>query len=307
MLIGKALPGGSGESDFDGDIDEFRIYSKALSLEEIVGLSDTNADCGNNVTEVGEVCDYSPQWCDFSGGNGTQHCNEFCNGFSACGEGVCGDGVLNDGEECDDGNTVEGDGCSAGCVVEDRFWSMVVMSDGDANEMCDEQSTGNPRQDAVEAAREACEEHGIITYAVGFGDGADQDTLIAIAEAGCNGSYYYSDASSLLEVYEQIASDIIMEYVEQTLVSYGGAAPSRLYPDSYIDFDYGEEGLPYGLIITAESMLNESESGGSFVVPPESTSLGAHIVSYSGPSWTSKARANENVIFDLSSYGVDYR
>ncbi len=28
----------------------------------------------------------------------------------------CGDGILNPGEECDDGNTVEGDGCSAVCT-----------------------------------------------------------------------------------------------------------------------------------------------------------------------------------------------
>lgn len=29
----------------------------------------------------------------------------------------CGDGVLNAGEECDDGNNVDGDGCSATCVI----------------------------------------------------------------------------------------------------------------------------------------------------------------------------------------------
>jgi cysteine-rich repeat protein len=30
----------------------------------------------------------------------------------------CGDGALDDGEECDDGNTAGGDGCSAGCRIE---------------------------------------------------------------------------------------------------------------------------------------------------------------------------------------------
>jgi cysteine-rich repeat protein len=33
-------------------------------------------------------------------------------------EGVCGDGTLNAGEECDDGNTDDGDGCSATCTTE---------------------------------------------------------------------------------------------------------------------------------------------------------------------------------------------
>jgi len=32
---------------------------------------------------------------------------------------VCGDGVVSRGEQCDDGNTVDGDGCSAGCAYED--------------------------------------------------------------------------------------------------------------------------------------------------------------------------------------------
>jgi cysteine-rich repeat protein len=32
--------------------------------------------------------------------------------------GFCGDGELNSGEECDDGNTANGDGCSADCTVE---------------------------------------------------------------------------------------------------------------------------------------------------------------------------------------------
>ncbi|MCL2824334.1 MAG: DUF4215 domain-containing protein, partial [Polyangiaceae bacterium] len=37
--------------------------------------------------------------------------------------GVCGNGVLEpeDGEECDDGNSVSGDGCSSGCKIEDEY------------------------------------------------------------------------------------------------------------------------------------------------------------------------------------------
>jgi len=37
---------------------------------------------------------------------------------STTGGPFCGDGVLDPGEECDDGNVVAGDGCSADCVVE---------------------------------------------------------------------------------------------------------------------------------------------------------------------------------------------
>ncbi len=46
----------------------------------------------------------------------------------------CGDGFLTVGEECDDGNTVSGDGCSSECTIEP------VCGDGnlDQGEMCDE-------------------------------------------------------------------------------------------------------------------------------------------------------------------------
>ncbi|MGI9430780.1 MAG: myxococcus cysteine-rich repeat containing protein, partial [Myxococcota bacterium] len=38
--------------------------------------------------------------------------------LSVTGAGICGDGVVNSGEQCDDGNTVSGDGCSALCQDE---------------------------------------------------------------------------------------------------------------------------------------------------------------------------------------------
>ncbi len=36
---------------------------------------------------------------------------------SAC---ICGDGVVEECEECDDGNTVNGDGCSSTCIIEEE-------------------------------------------------------------------------------------------------------------------------------------------------------------------------------------------
>jgi cysteine-rich repeat protein len=41
-------------------------------------------------------------------------------GQSDCGT-VCGNGLLEATEQCDDGNTVEGDGCSSTCTVENGF------------------------------------------------------------------------------------------------------------------------------------------------------------------------------------------
>jgi len=33
----------------------------------------------------------------------------------------CGNGVLNPDENCDDGNEIEGDGCSFNCTIEDGY------------------------------------------------------------------------------------------------------------------------------------------------------------------------------------------
>jgi cysteine-rich repeat protein len=46
--------------------------------------------------------------------------SQYCNGDGKCKRPVCGDGLLNHlaGEECDDGNRTNGDGCSAQCKLE---------------------------------------------------------------------------------------------------------------------------------------------------------------------------------------------
>ena len=53
----------------------------------------------------------------------------------------CGDGTLDPGEECDDGNNVDGDGCSAECTVE----AVHFCGDGivDEGEVCDDGNKDN--------------------------------------------------------------------------------------------------------------------------------------------------------------------
>ncbi len=45
---------------------------------------------------------------------------------------VCGDGVIDDAEECDDGNTVDGDGCSNSCMGEVALLETGPQGDGEA-------------------------------------------------------------------------------------------------------------------------------------------------------------------------------
>ena len=70
-----------------------------------------------------------------------------------CGDAaVCGDGLINGADECDDGNTANGDGCSSSCVIEDGFECTgapsvctPVCGDGltKGAETCDDGNTAN--------------------------------------------------------------------------------------------------------------------------------------------------------------------
>ncbi|MFH1725800.1 MAG: LamG-like jellyroll fold domain-containing protein [Elusimicrobiota bacterium] len=71
---------------FNGVIDEVAVYDRALALEDI------QQHYQNGATGRG--------YCDEPGGP------------------ACGDGLLQSGEECDDGNTTDGDGCSSFCARE---------------------------------------------------------------------------------------------------------------------------------------------------------------------------------------------
>tara|TARA_Y100000310_G_scaffold284177_1_gene306796 strand:+ start:6376 stop:8040 length:1665 start_codon:yes stop_codon:yes gene_type:complete len=90
---------GATNTDFEGLIDEVRIWNKSLSQGEIQGLMQGPS---------------------------------------------CGNGILETGEECDDDNNADGDGCSASCVLEEDICdgadyifefapSMNVVGEGDCH------------------------------------------------------------------------------------------------------------------------------------------------------------------------------
>lgn len=88
----------------------------------------TQSECGNDAVEAGETCDAGAENGMFFG-DGTG-CSKTCTKEPSCRDGsgattaceqICGDGNIDPGEMCDDGNQVDGDGCSAACLPEDGF------------------------------------------------------------------------------------------------------------------------------------------------------------------------------------------
>jgi cysteine-rich repeat protein len=78
--------------------------------------------CGNGIVEGSEGCDPLPHDNDLGDG-----CTPLCTVEPMCPPAGgpcatrCRDGLVLGSEQCDDGNAVSGDGCSATCQVEDGF------------------------------------------------------------------------------------------------------------------------------------------------------------------------------------------
>jgi fibro-slime domain-containing protein len=91
----------------------------------------TAAECGNGTPETGEACDLGKDLNGLFTGDG-KGCSRTCTQEPTCRDASgkttacvtrCGDGNIdtNRDEQCDDGNGVTGDGCSAECKKEDGF------------------------------------------------------------------------------------------------------------------------------------------------------------------------------------------
>ncbi len=277
LYIGRILNAAPGIPDFNGTIDDVRIYRRALSQGEVSALADQTPSCGNGFLEAGEVCD-GENSCTSLGKMGVKSCNQ-CESYNSC-------------------------------VIDTRYRVAVVMSDGEANFQCAQQGTGNAVQDAIQASCDAYNNYGIKTYSVGFGPAVDVITLQNISSCG-NGNYYEGDVDEIVSIYQQISQDIITAaYYEQTLI--GEGIESTLYPDSHITLGY-DQSVPYGLVLTAETpIFNNSQSQGSFTVPNDATPYETRVVSYSGPRWTSRvdvynsSSAIWNPVFDLGIYNSSF-
>src|SRR5690606_9053775 len=130
--------------------------------------------------------------------------------------------------------------------------------------------TGNPANDAIQAACDAYNNYGIKVYTVGFGSDTDETTLQQISSCG-NGTYYYEDIENIVDLYRTIAEDILRaSFSEQTISTIGDYNETSLSPESYIKFTNNlPTSIPSGVILTLEKDF-DNESSGSFNIPPDS-------------------------------------
>ncbi|MFA6594088.1 MAG: LamG-like jellyroll fold domain-containing protein [Candidatus Buchananbacteria bacterium] len=121
------------QGQWDGLIDELKVYNRALSADEVGKLfsagdycdescrakgNSNSASCGNKLVEPGEDCDDG----NIKNNDG---CSAVClwEGANARWNSRCGNARIEYGEQCDDGNANSADGCSSKCLYEAGYAS----------------------------------------------------------------------------------------------------------------------------------------------------------------------------------------
>ena len=94
----------------------------------------TDDPCGP-CSDCGDGKEEGPEQCDDGNTDGGDGCSAFC-------LKECGNGITAGPEECDDGNTANGDGCSADCKTE-KCGDNVKQGGAPRNEECDDGNNNN--------------------------------------------------------------------------------------------------------------------------------------------------------------------
>jgi cysteine-rich repeat protein len=107
----------TGKVGFTGALDELRIYRTARSANEICqdagGLAVDNLGCLLNKLTGAQCGGYGQVCCDVS--NRALACEEGTCQSGVC-QSTCGNSMIEPGEQCDDGNTNNQDGCTNTCL-----------------------------------------------------------------------------------------------------------------------------------------------------------------------------------------------
>ncbi len=181
----------------------------------------------------------------------------------ACRASFCGDGILDPGEACDDGNNIDGDGCSAMCTIESFCGDGIL----DPGEQCDDGNNINGDGCSAictfEGGGEGCtpgywrQEHHFDSYPaayppetlfnVAFGVEAFDDGLTLAAATrlrggGLNALGRHAAAALLNAASEEVSYD---RSVDQVIATFQEAFASGGYRDAKNLFEaFNEQSCP---------------------------------------------------------------
>lgn len=199
----------------------------------------------------------------------------------------------------------------------DRVKSMLIMSDGDANTKigdCPGCNSVGGRNETIQKACEAKSLYGISIYTVLFGDTTNSNARKTLNKSACcdDCSHFYIANSSdeLIDAYSKIAQSVgnISFQAQSINLSSGNLLRTRLYPDSYIAFNYTAPEIQFNKVPLAfeTDRFGNNISSGTLTVYANTSVSEAKATSYSGSRWTDSMVVNGNSVYRLSDYGNDY-
>lgn len=199
---------------------------------------------------------------------------------------------------------------------------IILISDGEPTHYCSNYndytgtSDGSPGDVvaidwAINASRLACQNN-ITVYAIGFGTAMSAEGHDVMRQIACNSSLYYdaTNASDLLSIYQNISDQILLaaNFSSQTVTVFGNFFETKVYPNSYIDIYYEDVSN-----ISSQGKLSVKRESEQFngcsalvYIPSDVNVADAYVTSYSGDHWTDRLLVNDNTVFNLTQYGMDY-
>jgi cysteine-rich repeat protein len=173
---GTCAEEGGGSEDYD------KLHVNVLSIRDKAHsyCIDDSEDiyCGNGKWE-----DYNLEECDDGNNSNGDGCSSACvvetrwvctqvvNATSTCTYTACGNGYLDSAapynEECDDGNTDDGDGCSSTCTIEDCYYCSGTGTSNSCTLQCENSVLNSNTYYQGTPKTEVCDEGAAKTDALG--------------------------------------------------------------------------------------------------------------------------------------------
>jgi hypothetical protein len=195
-----------------------------------------------------------------------------------------------------------------GNVTTPQTKAIVIMSDGEATEECNQQDTGDPKQDAILASCDAYDNFGIRVYTVGYGIGADEVTMTAMANCSDGEYFEASNEEALNTAFSTIADTIIASSSTQSAIVIGNVSHMTLFGDSSIVANITPDVLAPQQNELSVSTISPALGAcdATVAIYPGTRVVDARVTSYSGDLWTSSVRVDGITVYNLTRFASVY-